>query len=85
MGTIVLRASRSHGWRGLGPGERTMQPKTIRSLKTPRRNPLVLAARKRQAGPHRDGRLKEARTQAQQEMREPMNRHMGRREGCGNE
>lgn len=49
-----------------------MQPMRIRTSKTSRRNPLVVAARQRQAGPHRDGREKAVRKVAQREIRASM-------------
>lgn len=49
-----------------------MQPMRIRTSKTSRRNPLVVAARQRQAGPHRDGREKAMRKLDQRDMRASM-------------
>lgn len=49
-----------------------MQPMRIRTSNASRRNPLVVAARQRQAGPHRDGREKVARKVAQQDIRASM-------------
>lgn len=62
-----------------------MKSITIRSFKKPRRNPLVVAVRQRQAGPHQDGRYKEARKLADREMRVSMNHHMYRQEGSSDE
>lgn len=49
-----------------------MQPMRLRTSKTSRRNPLVVATRQRQAGPHRDGREKAARKLAQRAIRASM-------------
>lgn len=49
-----------------------MQSITIRSFKKLRRNPLVVAARQRQAGPYQDGRATAARKLAQQAIRASM-------------
>lgn len=46
-----------------------MKPLTIRVRTKPRRNPLVLTTRQRQAGPHRDQRHKAIRKAHTNEMR----------------
>ena len=73
MGAALLRPRRPDRLKGMTWEGGAMKPSEPRSVKKPRRNPLVLPARQRQAGPYQDRRRNGERTLYAEEMRRSMN------------
>jgi hypothetical protein len=85
MGAALLRSRRPDRLKGMKWKGRAMKPSKPQSVKKPRRNPLVLPARQRQAGPHQDRRRNGERTLYAEEMRRSMNQRSHSREDSTDE